>query len=53
MSRYKALRRALEDHLLALVRREGGDIQRLLLRPGWSPRPELTWPVSVLLQHEF
>src|SRR5271165_4603336 len=32
MTRYKtpaALRRALEDRLLALVRRDGGDIQRL------------------------
>ena len=32
MTRYQtpaALRRALEDRLLALVRREGGDIQRL------------------------
>jgi len=32
MSRYKtpeALRRALEDRLFALVRREGGDINRL------------------------
>ena len=32
MTRYltpAALRRALEDRLLALVRREGGDIQRL------------------------